>query len=158
MYWVYNLPNWLFELLTVFCFVAFSVAGVLLTRRWVRRIHVLHSHNDIVGFYLAAITVLYGVTLGLLAIGAWTIYTETEAKVAQEAAALYTLYRSAGNLPEPSRSLLQADRARLCSQCHRYRMAGAAAWNSRQSRIAQLWINSKRIFKHLCRSQKRKRC
>jgi hypothetical protein len=47
--------------------------------------------------------------LGLLAIGAWTTYTDTEAKVAKEAAALSSLYRSVGSLQEPARSLLQND-------------------------------------------------
>ncbi len=109
MYWVYNLPNWLFELLTIGFFVTFSLAGMLPSREWARRVHVQQSHNDIVGFYLAAVTVLYGVTLGLLAIGAWTTYTETEAKVAREAAALSSLYRSVGNLQDPTRVLLQSD-------------------------------------------------
>src|ERR1017187_8079170 len=109
MYWVYNLPNWLFAVLTVGVFVAFSLAGIFCTRAWIRRLHRQLSHNDIVGFYLAGITVLYGVSLGLLAIGAWSIYTETENKVAQEAADLSGLYRSVSGLPEPSRSLLQND-------------------------------------------------
>ncbi|MEI9978554.1 MAG: DUF4239 domain-containing protein [Edaphobacter sp.] len=109
MYWVYNIPNWLFELLTIGLFVVFGLVGVLPTRRWIRRIHVQRSHNDIVGFYLAGITVLYGVSLGLLAIGAWTAYTDTEAKVSQEAAALSSLYRSLRSLPEPARSLVQDD-------------------------------------------------
>ena len=109
MYWVYNLPNWLFELLTLTVFIGVSLAGLLISRRWIRHIHVERSYNDIVGFYLAGITVLYGVTLGLLAIGAWTTFTETEAKVAQEAAALSSLYRSVGNLQEPVRGLLQKD-------------------------------------------------
>ncbi len=109
MYWVYNLPNWFFEWLTISLFVAFSLAGLLPSRRWVARVHVQHSHNDIVGFYLAAITVLYGVTLGLLAIGAWTTYVETEATVAREAAALGSVYRSVGDLPQPARGVLQND-------------------------------------------------
>ena len=109
MYWVYSLPNWLFELLTVGLFVGFSLAGIFPTRARIRRMHVQRSHNDIVGFYLAGITVLYGVSLGLLAIGAWTTYTETEGKVAQEAADLSGLYRGVSGLPEPSRSLLQND-------------------------------------------------
>jgi hypothetical protein len=109
MYWVYNLPNWLFELLTIGFFVAFSLAGMLPSREWARRVHVQQSHNDIVGFYLAGVTVLYGVTLGLLAIGAWTTFTETQAKVAREAADISSLYRSIDNLPEPTRSLLRHD-------------------------------------------------
>jgi hypothetical protein len=109
MYWVYDLPNWLFELLTISLFVAFGLAGLLASRRMIRRVHLQHSYNDIVGFYLAGITVLYGVTLGLLAIGAWTTYTDTEAKVAREAAAVASLYRTVGSLEEPMRSVLQQD-------------------------------------------------
>lgn len=109
MYWVYDLPNWLFELLTVLLFVSFGVGGVLASRRRMRDIHFQRSYNDIVGFYLAGITVLYGVTLGLFAIGVWTTYTETETKVAREAAALSSLYRSLGSLQEPIRSVLQED-------------------------------------------------
>jgi hypothetical protein len=109
MYWVYDLPNWLFELITIILFVGFGVAGLLASRRMIRRVHLQHSYNDIVGFYLAGITVLYGVTLGLLAIGAWTTYTDTEAKVAREAAAVASLYRTVGSMEEPMRSLLQQD-------------------------------------------------
>ena len=109
MYWVYDIPNWLFEALTIFLFVAFSLAGLLVTRKWMRHIHVQQSYNDIVGFYFAGITVLYGVTLGLLAIGVWTTFTETEGKVAREAAALSSLYRSVGSLQEPMRAQLQND-------------------------------------------------
>ena len=109
MYWVYNFPNWLFELLTILLFVSFSLAGLLASRKIIRRVHLQHSYNDIVGFYLAGITVLYGVTLGLLAIGAWTTYTDTETKVIQEGAVLASLYHSVGSLEDPERSLLQRD-------------------------------------------------
>jgi len=109
MYWVYNLPFWHFELISICILLAFGVAGLLASRRVIRRVHLQHSYNDIVGFYLAGITVLYGVTLGLLAIGAWTTYTDTEAKVAREAAAVASLYRTVGSLEEPMRSVLQQD-------------------------------------------------
>ena len=109
MYWLYSLPNWLFELLTIGFFVAFGLAGIFPTRARIRRLHVQRPHNDVVGFYLAGITVLYGISLGLLAVGAWTTYTETEGKVAKEAAALSSLYRSVSGLQEPPRSLLQND-------------------------------------------------
>ena len=70
MYWVYELPNWLFGALTVAAFIAVGLAGLYLTRGWVRRLHkVDHSHNDVVGFYLAAVTVFYGITLG--SVGNW---------------------------------------------------------------------------------------
>ena len=110
MYWFYDLPSWLSGILVVAVFVAGGLAGMFLTRNWVRRLHrVDHSHNDIVGFYLAAVTVFYGITLGLLAVGTWTTYADVEAKAEQEAIAVGSLYRSVGSYPEPLRSELQRD-------------------------------------------------
>jgi hypothetical protein len=77
MYWLYDLPTWLFGALTLVVFVAFGLAGLYATRSWVARLHNGdHAHNDLVGFYLAGVTVLYGVCVGLLAIGAWATYSE----------------------------------------------------------------------------------
>jgi hypothetical protein len=110
IYWVYDLPNWLFGALTVAVFVAIGVLGLYLTRSWVRRLHIVnHSHNDIVGFYLAAVTVFYGISLGLLAVGTWTTYSEVEDRVDHEATAVGSLYRDTGAYPEPERSILRDD-------------------------------------------------
>ena len=110
MYWLYDLPTWLFGTLTVLVFVAGGLGGLYLTRGWVRRIHhVDHSYNDIVGFYMAGVTVLYGVCVGLLAIGAWATYAEVQGKIDHEAAALGALYRDISVYPEPARSLMEED-------------------------------------------------
>src|SRR5277367_6227577 len=109
MFWVYDLPNWLFGMLTVGVFVVIGLGGLCLTRRWVRRVHHEHSYNDIIGFYMAGVTVLYGVSVGLLAIGAWATYADVQGKIDHEAAALGGLYRDVGAYPEPVRSILQAD-------------------------------------------------
>jgi hypothetical protein len=82
LYWVYLLPNWIFGTLTVLVFVVIGLAGLYVTRGWVPRLHHAdHSHNDIVGFYLAAVTVLYGITVGLLAIATWTAYSDAQARL-----------------------------------------------------------------------------
>jgi hypothetical protein len=110
MYWFYDLPGWLSGILVGIVFVAIGAIGLFATRKWVRELHrVDYSHNDIVGFYLAAITVFYGITLGLLAVSTWTTYSDVESKVDQEAIALGGLYRSVGSYPEPVRSQLQQD-------------------------------------------------
>jgi hypothetical protein len=109
MYWVYDLPNFLFGLLVVAAFVVFGLVGLAATRGWVRRLHVGHSHNDIVGFYLAAVTVFYGITLGLLAVGTWTTYSDVETRVDQEATAVGALYRDISSYPEPARSAMEND-------------------------------------------------
>jgi hypothetical protein len=110
MYWVYDLPNWLFAVLTVAVAVATGLIGFYATRKWVRRVHGDEiSHNDIVGFFLGTIGLYYGITLGLVAVGTWQAYSDVDTKVDQEASALAALYRDVSNLPEPKRSELQAD-------------------------------------------------
>jgi Protein of unknown function (DUF4239) len=108
MYWIYDMPSWLFGFLAVAVTVLVGLVGLYATRKWVRKLHgVDHSHNDIVGFYLAGVSVFYGVTLGLVAIGTWTTYSDVEAKVDKEATAIGALYRDVGSYPEPTRTALQ---------------------------------------------------
>ena len=110
MYWVYDLPNWLFGALCIASFLLFSLTGLRLTRGWVRRLHqVDHSHNDIVSYYLAAVTVFYGITLGLVAVGTWNTYSEVETKVDHEAQVIASLYRDVSAYPEPFRTTLTND-------------------------------------------------
>ena len=110
LFWVYDLPTWLFGLLTIVVAVAVGLVGFYATRKWVRQVHgEQHSHNEIVGFYLGAICLFYGITLGLLAIGTWEAYTSLDAKVGEEASTLASLYRDVSSLPEPKRTELQTD-------------------------------------------------
>lgn len=109
-YWLYSLSSFALCLLVVAFFVAICLCGLFLSRPWVKRLHeVNQSHNDIVGFYLAAITVFDAVTLGLVAVGTWQTYTDAQLRVDHEAAALGALYRDAGAYPEPLRGELQND-------------------------------------------------
>jgi len=115
--WIYDMPNWLFGSLTVLLFCAFAIWGLNLTRRWVPSLHhATLSHNDIVGYYFGAITLLYGVTLGLILIAVWSTFTETEAKVDREASTLAALYLDVSHYPEPSRGRLQDDVRRYTRQ------------------------------------------
>jgi uncharacterized membrane protein YiaA len=110
LYWLYDLPNWLFGIMTVSVFLAFGLVGLVLTRRWVPALHHEdHSYNDIVGFYLGALTVFYGITLGLLMVGVWANFSETEGKVDREAAIDAAFYRDVSSYPEPLREQLQND-------------------------------------------------
>ena len=110
LYWLYDLPNGLFGMLTIAATVAIGLGGLYATRRWVRRVHGdRHSHNEPVGYYLNAICVFYGVTLGLLLVATWQTHSDVETKVGAEAAAVGALYREVSSLPEPKRSLLQSD-------------------------------------------------
>ena len=110
MYWVYDLPNWLFAALTVAVAVAIGLIGFYATRNWVRRVHGHdHSHNDIVGFFLGTIGLFYGITLGLVAVATWQTFSDVDTKLDLEASALAALYRDVSSFPEPKRSELQTD-------------------------------------------------
>ncbi|MGA8731548.1 MAG: hypothetical protein WB608_22505, partial [Terracidiphilus sp.] len=111
IYWLYSVPTWLSGTLTIAAFVAFGLAGLYLTRGWVRRLdsNENHAYNHIVGFYMAGVTVLYAVCAGLLAIGAWATYSDVQGKVDHEATALGALYRDIGAYPEPARTILEQD-------------------------------------------------
>ena len=108
--WIDDLPSVVLCLLIVGFFVTFCLAGLFFSRGWVRRLHqVDHSHNDIVGFYLAAIAVIDAITLGLVAVGTWETYTDVQHRVDHEAAALAAIYRDASAYPEPLRTQMQND-------------------------------------------------
>jgi hypothetical protein len=110
LYWVYDLPTWLFAVLTIGVTVTIGLIGLYSTRKWVRRIHVHeHSHNEVVGYYLGATCVFYGITLGLLAVATWQNYTDVETRTGEEAAAAGVLFRDVSGFPEPYRTTLQSD-------------------------------------------------
>lgn len=110
LYWLYDLPNWIFGVLVILFFMLFGVCGLFTTRKWVRRQHKQdHSHNDIVSYFLAAITVFYGITLGLLAIATWTNFSNTQDKVDREAQIVASLYRDVNSFPDPVRTTLDND-------------------------------------------------
>src|SRR5690349_24337752 len=113
MFWIYDLPNWLFGALTITVTVAIGLGGFYATRKWVRRVHLeQHSHDEIVGVYLSGVCLFYGITLGLLAIGTWQADSDVDAKLDQEASTLAALYRLVSALPEsPPAQLQQALRA-----------------------------------------------
>ena len=117
IYWLYFVPLWLSGLITVLVFCAFGIIGLLLTRKWVPSLHhVSVSYNDIVGWYFGSITVLYGITLGLLMVGDWTTHSETQERVDAEASTLAAFYLDVSRYPEPSRGRLQNDLRRYARQ------------------------------------------
>lgn len=59
------------------------------------------------GGVVQAIGVFYGVTIGLIAVGAWTNYTTVADVASREAAAIGMLYRDVSTYPEPYRESLQ---------------------------------------------------
>src|SRR5664279_1793067 len=109
-YWVYDIPSWVFCLLVVGVCVVFGVVGLVLARPLVRRlVGPPPGINEIVGNIVQAAGAFYGITLGLIAVGAWQTFGETDARVLREAASLGSLYRDVSTFSEPQRNELRAE-------------------------------------------------
>jgi hypothetical protein len=107
-YWIYDLPNWLLCTVIVAVTVGLAVLGLLITRPFVKRmVGGSAKHNDIVSYFLASLGVFYGLALGLIAVATWENYTEVDAVVTAEAAALSSLYRDFDGYPQPLRGNLE---------------------------------------------------
>jgi hypothetical protein len=94
MYWIYDIPNWLFGVLTVVVFNLMAVGGLIATRPIARRIlGASGQYNDVVSYFFAAIGVFFGLVMGLIAVATWQDFTDVDAIVGKEAAALATFFR-----------------------------------------------------------------
>jgi Protein of unknown function (DUF4239) len=100
MYWIYDIPNWQLFLLMVSFFIAVSVSGLYVARPIAHRVTGgTAKHNDITSYYINAVGVLYGLTLGLIAVGTWQNFSDADAKASREANSLGALYRDLDGYP-----------------------------------------------------------
>lgn len=109
MFWIYDLPTWLLCALVIAAYAVVAMTGLRLLRPWARRAagDAPHSHNELVNYFLSAGGVLYGLLLGLVAVGAWQNRASAESVVTREATALAALYRDVSVYPEPTRGDVQ---------------------------------------------------
>jgi hypothetical protein len=107
-YWVYDIPNWQFFLLTVSIFIIFSLLGAFLfSEKLEKMLDLTVEHNSIVSTFLSLSSVFYGITLGLIAVGTFENFNATEDKVNNESSALAALYRDVSILEKPEKTVLQ---------------------------------------------------
>jgi amino acid transporter len=108
-YWVYNLPNWQFFLLTIAIFIAFSLLGAFaFSEKLEKKLDLTVEHNSIVATFLSLSGVFYGITLGLIAVGTFENFNSTADKVNKESSSLAALYRDVSILEKPEKAELQA--------------------------------------------------
>jgi len=75
--------------------------------RWFRNNH--EDRNSIIDILVAGTGLFYGLLLGLIAVGAYTNYTNADDAATHEANSAGVLYRDVSNFPEPLRAVLRAD-------------------------------------------------
>lgn len=103
---LYDYPSWVFGTIVVGAFVVFALIGQVIVRRFLPRWFGDKDYNEMVGQFLSASGVFFGITLGLLSVGAWENFTGVEDAVAQEATDIGACYRVLDNYPEPHRTVL----------------------------------------------------
>jgi hypothetical protein len=102
-----NISAFLFFLLVILFIAGVSVLGFLIVRKPVERwLGAAPAQNEVISYYIAATGVVYGITLGLIAVGAWDNYNHVNIKVEEEAATLASVYRDVSSYPEPIRGEL----------------------------------------------------
>jgi len=79
----------------------------LVRRYLLPRLHFHDGVNDAVSGTVQAIGVFYAITVGLIAAGVWTTYSNASDLVSHEAVAIGSLYRDVSSLPEPARTTLR---------------------------------------------------
>ncbi len=66
-------------------------------------------HNEVAGFLLSVVGVMYAVVLGFVVVIVWQRYTATQGYVQDEAAAVSNVYRLAAAFPLPQRTVIRND-------------------------------------------------
>ena len=107
--WVYNMPPLLLAFLMVVVIDLLSLAGLVLTRRFLLPHFRYHDGvNDAVSGTVQAIGVFYGITVGLIAVGVWNTNSNASELVSKEAASIGALYRDVSEYPSPLRDELRS--------------------------------------------------
>ena len=107
MGWIHDIPRWLAAILVMGTFATLSLAGLAMTRGWIRRrgLQALID-NSVVGWMFSAILSIYAITIGLTAVASWSNYVKAADVGAREASEIAALYRDLSGYPQPARDAL----------------------------------------------------
>jgi hypothetical protein len=106
--WIYDVPSLLAIILFGAGFVLIFWLGILILHPFIRKLLPPEPGlNATLTMYLQYFGIIYGLLLGLLAVGAYQNHAETRRSVVAEAASLAALYRDISEYPEPYRTDLR---------------------------------------------------
>ncbi len=81
--WIYNNPTWLWGTILVAIFSSAACGGLLVFHRLVH-VNLRRAHNDLAGFTIGVIGVLYAVLLAFIAIATWESFSRASDIVENE--------------------------------------------------------------------------
>ena len=97
--WIYNNPTWLWGTVLIAIFCSAACGGLLVFHRLVR-VTLRRAHNDLAGFTIAVIGVLYAVLLAFIAVATWQAYTRASDIVENESDYVGGMYLDTAGLPD----------------------------------------------------------
>lgn len=90
-------------------FAGIAVLGLIVLKKFIYTRFIPQAENDLVSYFMSGVSALYGITLGLIAVGAWENFNSVDTNVSQEAACLSSLYQNVKFMPRPLSDTLKAD-------------------------------------------------
>jgi len=95
---MHHAPIWIMGIVVVGGFLVSSlILGNFIAR--LAPAQVREQHNDLAGFILAVVGVIYAVLLAFVAIGVWERFEQADTRTYEEATNLTIVYRDAGSFP-----------------------------------------------------------
>ncbi len=99
-----NLPDWLLMILLILFFSSFSIAGLLITRKFIHH-SILKLHNDVAGFMFSTLGVIYAVLLAFVVLVVWEEYNDAKKIAESEGSYAFALYRDVSLYPDSTIAL-----------------------------------------------------
>jgi len=96
--WIYNHPTWLWGNILVWGSVVVACLGLAVFHRFVH-VDVRRAHNDLAGFSIAIISVVYAVLLAFIAVATWEAFAAADTIAQTEAGDIGNLYRDTRGFP-----------------------------------------------------------
>jgi hypothetical protein len=103
---LYRMPTFVMGLVVVSLAVGCALSLLALVHRFVP-LEMRHAHNDVAGFIIAVVGVIYAVLLAFIAVMAWEDYKDAEAVADREANLIGDIYRNAIILPPQETAALR---------------------------------------------------
>lgn len=104
----YATPAWLLTIIVTLGFVVVACAGHIVVRRSFPASDFV-EHNEVAGFIIAVVGVLYAVLLAFLTIVVWERFSQSEDRAHQEVDAATDVWRFAAYLAAPDERRIAAD-------------------------------------------------
>jgi hypothetical protein len=108
MFWIYDIPSWLFFIICIAFFVVTTLILYALSRKYIIPFFGIDEDREDsqVAIFLGATGVFYSITIGLIAASVWAKYDASEDIANSEATTLEALYADFRNYPDSTAKIL----------------------------------------------------